>query len=59
MKSDIDFTELECCIKRINEIIDLRNIMEELSRVTQLKADIPDIFKEISDINILVGIPKA
>jgi len=33
--------------------------MEELSRVTQLKADIPDIFKEISDINILVGIPKA
>ena len=55
----MDTTELENSIKRINEIIEFRNIMEELSRVTSIKIDVQDIFREISDINILMGVSRT
>ena len=55
----MDTNELENCIKRINEIIEFRNIMEELSRVTSIKIDVHDIFREISDTNILMGVSRT
>jgi hypothetical protein len=51
-------SELENCLRRLNEIIELRNIMEELSKITSMKVSIEDIFREVSEINTLVGVAR-
>jgi len=33
IKGELDLTELEACLKRVTEIVDLRNVLEELMKV--------------------------
>jgi hypothetical protein len=55
---DVDLSELSECIKRANEIIDLRNTLEETMKVQGLKVDIDDTFREVSEVNPFIGISK-
>lgn len=58
MKIDIDLSEISDCIKRASDIIELRNTLEEIIKVRDLRLDIDNAFSELSDINPFVGVSK-
>jgi hypothetical protein len=59
LKSEVDLSELGECIKRTNEIVDLRNVLEEIMKVSGVKIDVDETFKEVAEINPFIGVSKS
>ena len=43
----------------MNEIVDMRNILEEIMKVNGIKVDIEEIFKEVTEISAFIGVSKS
>lgn len=54
-KVKIDTSELEILQKRVNEVIEQRNLFEELEKIPKLSIDIDEIFKDVAELNPFTG----
>lgn len=50
LKGELDLSELDSTSKRINDVFELRNVLEELMKVQGLPIDVDEIFKELWEI---------
>jgi hypothetical protein len=46
-------------LRRISDLLELRNLFEELLRVNTVKIDVDDCFKEIVELSPFIGVSKS